>query len=198
MGRLLLAVVLWSGLAGGALARTVEDRLIAGLRAEGFVIVEQSYTLLGRLRIVAEKGRIHREIVANPGTGEILRDDAMARAEGNVAPPLSPAPRASAEQAGAAAVASAPDAPAVAPEPAPELPPELPPDTILNETVFSETLAPDGTGQDVQRIELPPDMPLPPAAKLSDEPPPDNSGEIDPPVASEASDAAVEETQAAP
>ncbi len=55
----------------------VEQRLIANLTAQGYQILEMGYTWLGRLRIVAENGELHREIVVNPGTGEVLRDYAV-------------------------------------------------------------------------------------------------------------------------
>ena len=74
MKKLLIAVALWGGLVGGAWARTIEQQLLASLQAQGYVILEQGYTFLGRLRIVAQNGDIRREIVVNPGTGEILRD----------------------------------------------------------------------------------------------------------------------------
>ncbi len=70
----LLAVVILTGLCAPAAARTVEERLIAGLKDQGYAIVEDGYTFLGRLRIVAENDTYHREIVVNPGTGEVLRD----------------------------------------------------------------------------------------------------------------------------
>ncbi len=77
MKKLLLAVGVWAGLAGAVMARTVEDRLVEELKSQGYVILEDGYTFLGRLRIVAENGVIHREIVVNPGTGEVLRDYAV-------------------------------------------------------------------------------------------------------------------------
>lgn len=64
-----------------AAAATVEERLIAGLKAQGYVILENGYTWLGRLRIVAETADYHREIVVNPETGEILRDYVVLMAE---------------------------------------------------------------------------------------------------------------------
>jgi hypothetical protein len=51
--------------------------LLAGLEGQGYTVIEKGYTFLGRLRIVAENDQIHREIVVNPGTGEILRDYAI-------------------------------------------------------------------------------------------------------------------------
>ena len=77
MFKLLIAAILWVGLAQASLALTVEQRLVTGLQAQGYVILEQGYTFLGRLRVVAENDEVHREIVVNPGTGEILRDYAI-------------------------------------------------------------------------------------------------------------------------
>lgn len=77
MNKLLLAVAFWVGMLGAGWARTVEQQLLASLQAQGYVILEQGYTILGRLRIVAQNDEIRREIVVNPGTGEILRDYAV-------------------------------------------------------------------------------------------------------------------------
>ncbi len=77
MKKLLLAVILLAGLTDAALARTVEQQLLSSLQKQGYVVLEQGYTILGRLRVVAENGKIRREIVVNPGTGEILRDYAV-------------------------------------------------------------------------------------------------------------------------
>ena len=77
MLKLLMAAVLWAGMAQAGGALTVEERLVAGLQDQGYRVVEKGYTFLGRLRIVAENDKIHREIVVNPGTGEILRDYAV-------------------------------------------------------------------------------------------------------------------------
>ena len=89
MKRLLLAVSLLAAIAQGAFARTVEQQLISSLQAQGYVVLEQGYTFLGRLRIVAENDLYHREIVVNPGTGEILRDYAVTLPRGD-APPAEP------------------------------------------------------------------------------------------------------------
>jgi hypothetical protein len=77
MRKLLLLVTTLVGLALPALARTVEQQILEKLAAQGYVILEQGYTFLGRLRIVAENDTFYREIVVNPGTGEILRDYAV-------------------------------------------------------------------------------------------------------------------------
>lgn len=88
MFKLLMAFILWAGLAQASGALTVEERLLAGLQAQGYTVLEQGYTFLGRLRIVAENDQIHREIVVNPGTGEILRDYAIYLSD--LAPPILP------------------------------------------------------------------------------------------------------------
>ena len=77
MKKLLLAVALLAGMAQVGLARTVEQQLVSSLQKQGYVVLEQGYTFLGRLRIVAENAEYRREIVVNPGTGEILRDYAV-------------------------------------------------------------------------------------------------------------------------
>ena len=98
MKRLLLAMAVLAGLTGVGLARTVEDRLIAGLKDQGYVILEDGYTFLGRLRIVAENDQYHREIVVNPGTGEVLRDYVVERSD----PPQTPGVSNSRDSSGAA------------------------------------------------------------------------------------------------
>jgi hypothetical protein len=94
MRKVLLAVAVLTGLAGASLARTVEQQVLGSLAAQGYVILEQGYTFLGRLRIVAENDRFHREIVVNPGTGEILRDYAVKLPRGTTpaAPPSADSP----------------------------------------------------------------------------------------------------------
>lgn len=61
-------------LAAAAFAATAADQIIAQLRDQGFTEIEVEQTWLGRTRIVAERGDASREIILNPGTGEILRD----------------------------------------------------------------------------------------------------------------------------
>lgn len=75
--KFLVVLVALIGLATPSLARTIEQQILEKLAAQGYVILEQGYTFLGRLRIVAENDRFRREIVVNPGTGEILRDYAV-------------------------------------------------------------------------------------------------------------------------
>ncbi len=50
------------------------DQITARLRGLGFRDIEVTRTLLGRVQIVADGARGHREIVLDPRTGEILRD----------------------------------------------------------------------------------------------------------------------------
>ena len=77
MYKILMAMILWGGMIQTGWALTVEERLLAGLQAQGYTVIEKGYTFLGRLRIVAESSEIYREIVVNPATGEILRDYAI-------------------------------------------------------------------------------------------------------------------------
>ena len=60
--------------AGMALAAGYQDDVVAQLRNQGFSRIEVTTTWLGRSRITAQKGKVSREIVLNPRTGEILRD----------------------------------------------------------------------------------------------------------------------------
>lgn len=74
MRRLLtiLTLILCTALPAGAM--TIAERIAAELQAQGYEIIEAKRTWLGRLRIVAENDETRRELVLNPGTGEILRD----------------------------------------------------------------------------------------------------------------------------
>lgn len=51
-----------------------QDDIVERLVEAGFGQIEITRTLLGRVRILATKGKIRRELVINPRTGEILRD----------------------------------------------------------------------------------------------------------------------------
>lgn len=59
---------------GVALADSFTDRITDQLRQQGYGEIVVTRTFLGRYRIVATTDRIEREIIVNPGTGEILRD----------------------------------------------------------------------------------------------------------------------------
>jgi hypothetical protein len=72
----LWALVAWLALeASMAIAQSPADSVVEQLRAQGYVEVEVSRTLLWRIRVVAQApDGGWREIVLNRGTGEILRD----------------------------------------------------------------------------------------------------------------------------
>ena len=59
---------------GIAFATTVEDGIVAQLTKQGFSSISSEKTWLGRVRILAKRKDGSREIVINPRTGEILRD----------------------------------------------------------------------------------------------------------------------------
>lgn len=65
------AITLWSG---AGLAASVADGIMAQLSRQGFTAISSETTWLGRLRIIASRKDGSREIVINPRTGEILRD----------------------------------------------------------------------------------------------------------------------------
>lgn len=74
MKHLLSASALWVMMTGAALAQSVEQQVISALEAQGYRVLELHDTWLGRLRVIAENTEVRRELVFNPGTGEILRD----------------------------------------------------------------------------------------------------------------------------
>lgn len=55
-------------------ATPARDAVINALQEQGYSIVLVHWTLLGRIRIVANSPELHREIVINPTTGAVLRD----------------------------------------------------------------------------------------------------------------------------
>ena len=61
-------------LAAPVAALDLVDSILASLKQQGYVDIEVSQTLLGRTRIVTHNAEYSREIIVNPGTGEILRD----------------------------------------------------------------------------------------------------------------------------
>jgi hypothetical protein len=83
MKRLICAAVLaLTGLPVFAQSTPADD-IIAALRSHGYRIVVQERTWLGRERVVAENANKRREVVFNPGTGEIMRDYVVALAQGD-------------------------------------------------------------------------------------------------------------------
>ncbi len=77
MKRVLLSLVLVLAATLPALADAIADQVVANLRAQGYTVREMSRTWLGRMWILADNGTVQREVVFNPGTGEILRDYAV-------------------------------------------------------------------------------------------------------------------------
>jgi hypothetical protein len=73
MRRLLFALAL-SLAASPVLAADVVSAWIRQLSLDGYEEMTVSRTWLGRTRIVAERGEVHREIILNTRTGEVLRD----------------------------------------------------------------------------------------------------------------------------
>lgn len=61
----------------GEVTLSPAERVIAALQTRGYRILLQERTFFGRLRIVAENAEHRREVVINPGTGELLRDYAV-------------------------------------------------------------------------------------------------------------------------
>ena len=59
---------------GAVLASSYSEDIVAQLVKLGFSDIRAETTLLGRVRIVANRADGVREIVLNPRTGEILRD----------------------------------------------------------------------------------------------------------------------------
>ena len=71
---LYLLLILSFGWAAPGMAQTAEDRILAALHDQGYEILQKQRTFLGRMWLLAENDEVRREIVFNPGTGEILRD----------------------------------------------------------------------------------------------------------------------------
>ena len=58
----------------GASAGRFEESVIAQLKSQGYLSIVAEHTLLGRVRIMGQLASERREIILNPRTGEILRD----------------------------------------------------------------------------------------------------------------------------
>lgn len=74
---MLKKIILCIALAGApqfAAAQSVQDQIVTQLRAQGFSEIAINRTWLGRIRVVALRDDLRRELVFNPQTGEILRD----------------------------------------------------------------------------------------------------------------------------
>ncbi len=57
--------------------QTPEEMIIASLEEQGYHVVLRDRTWLGRIWLLVENDEVRREIVFNPGTGEIMRDYAV-------------------------------------------------------------------------------------------------------------------------
>ena len=57
--------------------RITPEMVSAALEGQGYVVASTTRTLLGRVRVVASKGLIWREVVLDLSTGQILRDYAV-------------------------------------------------------------------------------------------------------------------------
>ncbi len=101
MKKMMVALAFVAGLALPAFGQTPEEQIVQSLEAQGFHLIVRDRTWLGRIWMVLEDGQMRREIVFNPGTGEILRDYSVmlvATVDG---------PGASGDKAGTAALAAA-------------------------------------------------------------------------------------------
>lgn len=83
MKRLICAAILAIPAHPGFAQSTPADDIIAALHSHGYRIIVQERTWLGRERVVAETANKRREVVFNPGTGEIMRDYVVALAQGD-------------------------------------------------------------------------------------------------------------------
>lgn len=74
---MLRKIVICLALAGTpqfAAAQSVQDQIVSQLRAQGFSEITLQRTWLGRVRVIAKRDDLRRELVFDPQTGEILRD----------------------------------------------------------------------------------------------------------------------------
>jgi hypothetical protein len=70
----LTGLAIGAALASPAAAEDVVDSIVRQLRNQGYRSIVQERTLLGRVRILADRKEGEREIIVNPRTGEVLRD----------------------------------------------------------------------------------------------------------------------------
>lgn len=69
-----IAVAVCLALAAAPAAADVAQAWVNQLALDGYDEITVRRTWLGRVRIVAEKDEIEREVILNPRTGEVLRD----------------------------------------------------------------------------------------------------------------------------
>lgn len=77
---LIIGLLLFSSV-DAALADSVSDKVFANLKAQGYLVVQQDRTWLGRIWVLARSKTVQREVVFDPTTGEILRDYAVSLAD---------------------------------------------------------------------------------------------------------------------
>ncbi|WP_071796332.1 hypothetical protein [Natronohydrobacter thiooxidans] len=76
--RLLLVLLVFAASPAAATETRITPEMVsAALEAQGYTIASNTRTLLGRVRFVASKGLIWREVVLDLSTGQILRDYAV-------------------------------------------------------------------------------------------------------------------------
>jgi hypothetical protein len=81
MKRLLIIGLMLFSHVDTALAESVSDKVFANLKAQGYVVLQQDRTWLGRIWVLARSKTVQREVVFDPTTGEILRDYAISLAD---------------------------------------------------------------------------------------------------------------------
>lgn len=77
MRKLVLGLAFLAAMAVPGWAQTPEEMIVASLEEQGYHVVTRDRTWLGRIWLLVENGEVRREIVFNPGTGEIMRDYAV-------------------------------------------------------------------------------------------------------------------------
>lgn len=77
MRKLVLGLAFLAAMTVPSWAQTPEEMIIASLEEQGYHVVMRDRTWLGRIWLLVENGEVRREIVFNPGTGEVMRDYAV-------------------------------------------------------------------------------------------------------------------------
>lgn len=88
------AVLLTAAQTAMAVERITPAMVNAALERQGYTVQSSTRTLLGRVRIIAARGAVWREIVLDASTGQILRDYAVEFTPNEVpSPPAGDMPR---------------------------------------------------------------------------------------------------------
>lgn len=82
------AVMIAAAVPAAAQPLSLEAQIAAALAEQGYAVLYMERTWLGRLRVVAEDATRRRELVFDPGSGEILNDSVRS------IPAAAPPPRA--------------------------------------------------------------------------------------------------------